>query len=405
MNFIVSQIGAREHYAVPRAFQLRNHLHTFYTDAWCHQASVLIRGPHAVRSFAGRFHEGVPAGKVVSFTPQALWNELIQLRHAQQNVEEIYSNFIRIGACFAGQVAKHLQRRKLNPGTEAFFGFNTGALESLEMLRGRGFLTLVDQIDPARSEEDLVFQEAERWPGWQKLPGRIPEAYYHRLAAEWSAASLVLVNSRWSQLALIDQGVPAEKIVVVPLAYEVTKKQVSNKTFASMPLTVLWLGSVTLRKGIQYLIEAAKMLENSPVRFIVAGPVHISDDAVATAPPNVSFLGRVTRDRVEELYQKADVFVLPTISDGFGITQIEAMSYGLPVITTPNCGTVVDDGQDGLIVPAANSSALASAIEHLNSNRRSLKAMAPQAVIKAGQFSLHAYAERVESAVKSHLEN
>ena len=57
------------------------------------------------------------------------------------------------------------------------------------------------------------------------------------------------------------------------------------------------------------------------------------------------------------------MFVLPTLSDGFAITQLEAMAHGLPVVATPNCGRVVTDGEDGLIVPPADADALASAID------------------------------------------
>ena len=76
----------------------------------------------------------------------------------------------------------------------------------------------------------------------------------------------------------------------------------------------------------------------------------------------MTFLGTVTRQAVGNLYRRSDLFVLATISDGFALTQIEAMSYGLPVIATPNCGPVVTPGVDGLIVPAYDGAALAEAI-------------------------------------------
>ena len=87
-------------------------------------------------------------------------------------------------------------------------------------------------------------------------------------------------------------------------------------------------------------------------------------------------------------YQQADVFVLPTLSDGFGITQLEAMAHGLPVVATENCGEVVTDGIDGLVVESRNSSALAAALETLASNRERLQEMAASAVMKSKQFTL-----------------
>ncbi len=219
-------------------------------------------------------------------------------------------------------------------------------------MKEHGVITVCDQIDPARVEEEMVFEESQRWPGWQKQPGRIPEAYWQHMSAEWAAASMVLVNSEFSKQALIKQGVPAEKMFVVPVAYEAQKSHLPARRITEGPLTVLWIGSVILRKGIQYLVEAAKLLKDNPrVRIVVAGPVQISDMAVKSAPANVEFVGRITRDQTDDWYRKADVFVLPTISDGFAVTQVEAMAQAMPVIATPNCGTVVTHGVDGLIVP------------------------------------------------------
>ena len=137
------------------------------------------------------------------------------------------------------------------------------------------------------------------------------------------------------------------------------------------------------------------MLANHPVRFTIAGPIGISQEAVQSAPRNVTFIGRVTRDQASAIYKRADVFVLPTISDGFAITQIEAMSHGLPVITTPNCGEVVSDGIDGNIVPIRDAKALAAAIEAYASDRSKLIKASGAARQKAQQFSLGKLDERL----------
>jgi glycosyltransferase involved in cell wall biosynthesis len=162
---------------------------------------------------------------------------------------------------------------------------------------------------------------------------------------------------------------------------------------------VLWVGAVILRKGIQYLIEAARMLSATSIEFIVAGPIGISQSAVASAPANVKFLGRIPRVSLAEIYVQADVFVLPTISDGFAITQLEAMAHGLPVIATPNCGAVVRDGLDGFVVRARDAQALASAIAKLDADRRLLRDMAASAVIRSRDFDLLTNARKIIHSV------
>ena len=283
-----------------------------------------------------------------------------------------------------------------------FFGYDTGFLEPARWVKEHGGKTIVCQMDPSRFEVDLVREEEARWPGWSRRSAEVPEAYFRRREEEWAVADLVMVNSEWTRQALIRQGVPESKLVVVPLAFEARNSRLSAlvtrpaagtssrlSTFDSQrKLRVLFLGQVILRKGIQYLIEAAKLLKEESIHFDVVGPIGISQEALKSAPPNMTFHGSVTRDRTREFYESADIFVLPTLSDGFALTQLEAMTHGLPVIATPNCGEVVTDGVDGLIVPAGDSMALAEAFQLLIQDPERLRAMSRETSMTSGRFGL-----------------
>ncbi len=401
-NWIVSQIGARQHYGVPRGFLYKDDLRLLYTEAWCNWGrSLLLRGNRQMRAFAGRCHPDIPRRKVVAFNFHAIVAQL-RNRNGSVTTEEAHAEYLRVGRWFASSVARDLSKRHLDPGKDVFFGFNTGCLETFQMLSSRGIPTICDQIDPAKVEEEMVYEETLKWPGWQKAAGRIPEIYWQRMRDEWAAASMILVNSDYSKRALIRQGVPAEKMFVVPVAYEAERTHIPARRNLTDPITVLWIGTVNLRKGIQYLIEAAKLLvDNRNIKIVIAGPLAISDDAVKSAPANMTFLGRITRDQTEEMYRRADLFVLPTVSDGFAITQVEAMAQALPVITTPNCGEVVTDGVDGIIVPVGDSKAIAEAITRLESDRKLLREMSYRALDKSAHFYLPRQAQLVEEAVSN----
>jgi glycosyltransferase involved in cell wall biosynthesis len=398
-TWTVAQIGARENYAAARAFAPVGRLHRLYTDVWCRYGAGLLRyGPAATRALAGRWHAGVPSDRVVSFTVAALWHE-VRSRFGRNRASDIYDAYLRAGRWFDHRLLVHLDRHPLVPGTDAFFTYNTGALKTLRALRQRGFVGLVDQMDTGRAAYDLVREEAARWPGWELAPLTVPDAYFDRIAAEWEAASGVVVNSDWTAQALVLQRVPREKIHVVPMAYEppVLGALTQPRSPGRRPLVVLWLGNVVLQKGIQYLVAAARLLADRPIRFVVVGHVGISRRAVESAPPSVEFVGRVTRDRAAEAYRAADLFVFPTLSDGFGLTQLEAMAHGLPVVATPNCGAVVEHGRDGLIVPAGDAAALATAVANLADDPGRRAEMGRQALVKAGTFSLAAYAGRLDA--------
>ena len=400
-RWIVAQEGTRQSYAVPIAFNRLDMLRSFYVDIWCRWGrSLLRRGPAGARALATHFNAELPSDRVVSFNPAAIVDRIgHHFRRGHWSPAQLSDRYCRFGEWYATKVRNHLEPRELNPEIDGFFGFNTNCLETLELLRSRKILTIVDQVDPGVIEEEMVIEESERWPGWAKLPGRMSQSYWDRIQAEWEISDLVLVNSEWSLEALVQQGVPREKIIVVPLAIDLANGHVMQMVRADGNLKVLWLGSVILRKGIQYLVEAARRLQNQNIEFLLAGPLGVSETAIRSFPPNMKLLGRVTRDQLGEVYRQAQVFVLPTISDGFAITQLEAMAHGLPVVTTPNCGRVVTDGVDGYIVPARNSEALADALARLNDDRWLLRTMSHHAMLKVQKYDLPSNARMIQDLV------
>jgi glycosyltransferase involved in cell wall biosynthesis len=113
----------------------------------------------------------------------------------------------------------------------------------------------------------------------------------------------------------------------------------------------------------------------------------------------------VPRDKTSEYYRWADVFVLPTVSDGFALTQLEAMAHGLPVIATPNCGRVVNDGEDGFLVPARDAEALADAIATLSDDRDRIQNMARRALSTAQEYTINRVADELTSIVEKLVED
>ena len=172
-RWFVSQIGAREHYATPRALHRRNALGLLYTDIWTRFGNGLLsRGPASARAVATRFHAELPSSKVVGFNMGYGLNRVrARFRGAPDHRLAEFDKFIDIGRWFAQRVEQHLRHRNLGAG-DAFFGFNTGMLETLPLLRERGVVSVVDQIDPGQVERDMVFEESQRWPAGRMNPAR-----------------------------------------------------------------------------------------------------------------------------------------------------------------------------------------------------------------------------------------
>jgi glycosyltransferase involved in cell wall biosynthesis len=394
-NWICAQIGAREHFAVPRALHQNGKLAALCTDFWAGPLTrTFVAGQ--LRPLAARFHSDL-AGEnpVQSWNLRSLgWEFLLRKKFAGRP----YLGFNEVGRRFANCVSEHLQNRKDLDGNYIFFAYDTGALEAFQFCRERKIKCVLNQMDPNRTEVELVRAEEKNWPGWALRPLEVPEEYFARREQEWALADRVVVNSEFSRQALLQQGVSPEKLAVIPLCFETGeanwKLEIGNWK-SPAPLRVLFLGQVILRKGIQYLIAAAKKLEKESIRFEVVGPVGISETAIKSAPKNVVFHGRTNRDQSAAWYRQADVFVLPTISDGFAITQLEAMAHGLPVVATPNCGKVVTDGKDGFIAPARDADALAEIFRRYLAQPELLPAQSAAALEKSRQFTLNRLAENL----------
>jgi glycosyltransferase involved in cell wall biosynthesis len=125
----------------------------------------------------------------------------------------------------------------------------------------------------------------------------------------------------------------------------------------------------------------------------------VSSEALGHLPSGARVLGALPHGQTDALYRAADVLVAPTLSDGFGLTQLEAMSRGVPVITTPHCGRVVDDGVDGFVVPARDAGAIAARLTRLREEPDLLGRMQAAAARKAAGFTLQRYGDELTACI------
>ncbi|HEX9048793.1 MAG TPA: glycosyltransferase family 4 protein [Verrucomicrobiae bacterium] len=405
---MVAQKGAREHFLAARALYRRGMLAQLVTDwyvpAWCSWLWPAGAAQKPVlRRLSGAMATRCPELPDRLVRPNRLrgligkWTEVFM-----PTARSAHDRILQADRAFIDTVAG----LRLPPH-DVFFGYSYASLEVLEAERARGVLTVLDQIDPGPVEFRLVAEEMAARPELAGSPPSFPKEYYDRLKKEWELADVIAVNSEWSRKALIAEGAEPGKIEILPLAYEAgveTLKARSENPVArtSSAVRVLWLGQVNVRKGIHYLIEAARALENEPVHFDVVGPIAILPGVIAAAPRNMTFHGAVSRDQAAAWYRQADVFVLPTLSDGFALTQLEALTYGVPVIATPNCAEVVAHGQTGFIVPARDARALADAISEFvraPGLSRFMSAACRQAV---QCYSIDAYGQCLAGLIERH---
>jgi glycosyltransferase involved in cell wall biosynthesis len=156
-------------------------------------------------------------------------------------------------------------------------------------------------------------------------------------------------------------GVPDDRVVVAPNA-------VDNAFFRTFPrrdertCTFLYVGRLDPEKGIDVLLDA---FADVPGELVLAGAGTESTTLEERAPERVRFLGPVPRDRLPRLYASADVFVLPSRSEQWGMVLNEAAAAGLPLVATDAVGAAYELVDDDLRVPAEDPDALAEAMRRL----------------------------------------
>lgn len=365
------QLGSREHYAVPVALHEAGRLDCCITDAWLSDAAARLVTPLSP-SLAGRRHKSIPKTKVRSNTGARLLTDL-RLRLQKKTP---WSAVLERNAWFGTWAAEQTQRVE----SPIVFSYAYTALLPFGEAKRRGARCILGQIDPGPVHYETVRSAMLRYRELVGSESEPPPEYWRLWREEIAMADRIVVNSEWSAKMLLQAGVPTTKVVEIPLVYEQAGVAVEDRRGGSslsnaderLPhenLKALFLGSISVAKGIGQLFDAIRRLRREPVDFLFAGPlsVRVPDDIQAL--PNVRFLGPVDRGVARRLYRESDFFIFPTLSDGFGLTQLEALGQGLPVIASPNCGQVVEEQVNGLVLPAVSPDAIAEAVMRLVNDR------------------------------------
>ncbi|HKP83086.1 MAG TPA: glycosyltransferase [Pyrinomonadaceae bacterium] len=378
-TWLCCQLGAREHYAVPRALQLSGSLGEFITDLWIRPGTLLHAGKTRL---ASRFHPELANAQVIAPNLSALTFEL----KASLSRENGWKLISQRNEWFQRQAVSQLARNHHN-GNHTVFAYSYAAVEIFKFARARGWRTVLGQIDPGPAGDKWEPAPKKYWDSWR---------------LECSLADQIVVNSGWSRDALISEGIPAEKISLIPLAYDPPTDSSSfqrhyHRTFSSeRPLRVLFLGQITLRKGAMQLLDALKLLARENVEFWFVGPIQIDIPKDLREHPQCKWFGVAPRVEVDRYYRDADVFILPTFSDGFGMTQLEAQAWKLPVIASRYCGEVVRDGFNGVVLDEISGQAIADVLLQFLQSPETLCAMSARSGV-SDRFTLRRLASSLSN--------
>ena len=214
-KWLCCQLGAREHYAIPRALFRLGTLDWLVTDAWIPPSSVLpkISG----RSLADRFHNELSDARVLAFNSSVILFEMLARARRLTEWETIIERNQWFQRKVVGALKSQLSTRSCQP---ILLSYSYAALEPFRFAKSRGWKTLLLQIDPGPEEQRIVAEEVARVPAlageWQVAP----VDYWSSWRQECDLADRIIVNSEWSREGLMRSGIPTQKLTLIPLAYE-----------------------------------------------------------------------------------------------------------------------------------------------------------------------------------------
>ncbi|MCL2063810.1 MAG: glycosyltransferase family 4 protein [Candidatus Cloacimonetes bacterium] len=158
-------------------------------------------------------------------------------------------------------------------------------------------------------------------------------------------ADMVIAVSKYTANMIISRyRVDSGKIRVLYNAYDVGKIPETRARLFKGP-TILFLGRITLQKGPDYFVEVAdRVLKSNPhARFIVAGSGDMARKVLHRSASlklknRFLFAGFLNRKQVEEIFNSVDIYVMPSVSEPFGIAPLEAMAYGVTAVISKQSG-------------------------------------------------------------------
>ena len=211
----------------------------------------------------------------------------------------------------------------------------------------------------------LLKAEQDRW---NSRYAPVSRYYQDRSEDSVAKADYVFVSSTFTENSFLKQGFDPSRILMCPYPTDLSLFQPSTEPRpANRPLTILHTGGLSLRKGAPYLLEAFDLIRKEVPNAVLRVRRHIRDDALATLKAYkdlpIEWSDSLSLPDHVRRYQTSDIFLFPSVEDGFALVVAEALACGLPVITTCNTGAsdLIRSGVNGEVVPIRDAARLARA--------------------------------------------
>jgi len=341
---------------------------------------------HLQRSYSWR-----EIGRLLSADLPLPW--LRRHGHGPFSIDAVYRSFDR-------HVSARLQALE---GLTAVYAYEDGALRTFQAAQALGMRRLYDlPIGYWRAAQQIFQEERDLQPEWAcTLTGlKDSPAKLARKDQEIQLADLVIVPSEFVRSTLLAHQATSAPIAVVPFGSP-PPLTAAPAARSSGPLRVLYVGSLGQRKGLSYALDAVALLGAQVSLTLIGRPTSRECTPLMAALQRHRWIESLPHPQILEQMRQHDVLLLPSLFEGYALVISEALSQGLPVITTAHSGgtTSVRDGIEGFIVPIRSNAAIADRLQQLIDDRDQLATMRQNCLHRAAELSWAGYEQGLRRAV------
>ncbi|MBB6143676.1 glycosyltransferase involved in cell wall biosynthesis [Silvibacterium bohemicum] len=407
---VVVHSGARDGYQLALALEEAGLLECLVTDLFWSQDSRIAKTfsrdlpKKALAALLRRSVPGLPGRRLLPCSKTGLCGLLLEkLPHIPVGVRR---SFMRYADGVLGRTAGRRARKK----GAALVSYSYYGYDAFKAYGAGGMLFQVHP-HPATMRR-ILLEELKLHPEcadslkleWELA---LPEQDFQHLVQETEMASRYLVASSFSRDSLVEHGASKKSINVIPYGIDLDRfhPDPAKSRSRSSKLRLLFVGRINQRKGVKYLLDALRLLDTDSVELTVCGRVVDGLDLFRPFASRVEIRPSVSDADLVAAYQSADLFVFPSLGEGFGHVLLEAMACGLPFLSTTHTAApdLIDDGVQGFIVQPRRPDLLAARIEWAIRHRGQLEEMGTLSRDRAQHFTWQRFRRAAAEEVRSFM--
>lgn len=388
MKAIVAHPAQQHSYRLAAALAHNGMLYKYATTVYCAKGSLTALAAALLR---GRFRQKAKSRKC----PDLCDGDVLRFCEAGGLIKLLAMNvplfrpfYRRLKYGVADRFAKKTAAYAIKHGVDAVICYDDYSAKLFEILKEKapGIVRIMDASAAytvyMRSIYERDFLLMPEFASELRMERKVvwDEAAIERAQKEAALADHIIAASGFTKRSFVECGVPESKVSVCPYGVDTdlfAPKKPGEFHKAGEPVRFIYVGGVKQLKGIGYLLKAFEDVDPGKATLTVVGSADNGQIDLSAAPDCVTFSGSVLHGEVPALLKAADVFVFPSLGDGFSLAVLEAAACSLPVIVSDNTGAcdLIENGTEGFVIPVQSSEAIAEKVNWFIEHPESIKPM------------------------------